>query len=172
MRTPGPTTTSNTPCCRHFCQVRGLASKKSTVTDEEELPESLLETIPDIDGGPKTIGETLGVFVPLRVEAVPEREEPIRIAPPPRATSGPTPVGVDLHAVLADIRRQMESTVSNEIARAEETFNGAMHAMEERIRELSSENERLRDQNATLVGVRARLDEHIRALHDLTASLR
>lgn len=155
--------------------MHGLAPKKITVPDDEDLPDSLLETIPDIDGGAKTIGETLGVFVPLRVEAVvPERaEEPLRIAPQPRAASTTAmPVGVDLHAVLSDIRRQMESTVSNEIARAEETFNGAMHAMEERIRELSTENDRLRDQNAALVGVRARLDEHIRALHDLTASLR
>lgn len=121
--------------------------KRQSSASEDEIPEDLLATLPEIGGEEEAVAATTVPVVEVGVEGVP-----------------------DAHALLVDARRQMEQVVANELGRIEETLGQALRGMASKLRESESELAAMRARNAELERLREQHEKTMETLRSLARS--
>ena len=122
---------------------------------EDEITDELLESIPDVDAeSAAPAAAPLVTFDP-----VPERDEP----PVPLAAPR-----VDLHAVLSDVRRDVEASFAREMERVEDSFRRLLGEFEGRV---EAANREIAMARAEQDRVRADFERKTEALRELKRAL-
>ncbi len=123
---------------------------------EDEIPAELLESIPEL-------GDS---------QHAPQGQQATRLPagtpPPQQAAPVPRADPADLHAVLDQVRRQMEAAFAKELARVEDSFSWMVKDLENRLDATRRQLEAARVENAR---VKVDYDRKTEAIRELKRTL-
>lgn len=129
---------------------RKRGQQQTRTADDESIPDDLLNAIPDLDAQAEA---------PAAEEEIQTLE--VDVAPP----------SVEVHALLGDVRREMESLFTKELDRVEASFDSLVKQMETRLRAATQQVALLEAERAALEQANAAYERKFQALKSITHDL-
>lgn len=136
------------------------------VRTELDIPEELLDQIPELDGGGAAAAGA-NPFAPLKRSAPTasaEDEEILELTPLDLAQTPASGGATDVTLMFHDMRREMETAFGKELDRVETSFHGLLRQMEAKLQQTQAELHAARAENERAKTEHARKAEALREL--------